>query len=113
MQQRGVKGSEAILKQCLSGVTVPEGASVNVYDLIPNRFSEWSRAVWNMQLEALKNPNQNHTPFTYTGFFIDDVEQKSQESALHGRVMSDWCLQNWFYAFGLLAIVWVFVRPQK
>lgn len=110
VQQRGVQGSESILKQCLSAVRVPEGASVNVYDLIPNRFAEWSRAIWGMQLKALQEPNQNHIPFTYTGFFIDDVEQSNQQSALHGRVMSDWGLQN---QIGLWAIVWDFWETLK
>lgn len=83
---------------------------MNVYDLIPNRFAEWSRAIWGMQLKALQEPDQNHDPFTYTGFFIDDVEQNNQQSALHGRVMSDWGLQN---QIGLWAIVWDFWETLK
>lgn len=83
---------------------------MNVYDMIPNRFSEWSRAIWGMQLKALQEPDQNHIPFTYAGFFTDDVEQKNQQSALHGRVMSDWGLQN---QVCLWAIVWDVLRPQK
>ena len=69
MQQRGVPGVVTILKQCLQGVSIPEGAEVHVFDLTPNRFAEWSRAVWDRQLHNLKNPDACVEKFTYTGYF--------------------------------------------
>eukprot|EP00435_Cladocopium_sp_Y103_P074327 s863_g48.t1 len=59
-------------------VSVPEGAEVHVFDLTPNRFAEWSRAVWDRQLHNLKNPDACVEKFTYTGYFLDTQEADSQ-----------------------------------
>ena len=89
MQQRGVPGAVAILQQCLQGVSVPEGAEVHVFDLTPNRFAEWSRAVWDRQLHNLKNPDAPVEKFTYTGYFVDTEEADSQRKDMIGRGMED------------------------
>lgn len=89
VQQRGVKGAVAILQQCLQGVQVPDGCHIHVFDVTPNRFAEWSRAVWDRQLHNLKNPDSPVEKFTYTGYFVDVDEMKSQQKEMLGRAMED------------------------
>ena len=89
MQQRGVPGVVTILKQCLQGVSIPEGAEVHVFDLTPNRFAEWSRAVWDRQLHNLKNPDACVEKFTYTGYFAEPQEADTQRKDMIGRGMED------------------------
>ena len=89
VQQRGVQGAVAILQQCIQGVSLVEGAKVNVFDLTPNRFAEWSRAVWDLQLKHLNSTDTSGPAFTYTGYFTDIEEASQQRKSMHGRAMSD------------------------
>ncbi|CAK9034569.1 Uncharacterized protein SCF082_LOCUS20909, partial [Durusdinium trenchii] len=83
VQQRGVQAAVAMLQQTLQGITVPTGAKVNVFDLTPNRFAEWSRAVWDRQLSQLKAPDSAAVSFTYTGYFTDMDEVEQQRKTMH------------------------------
>ena len=89
VQQRGVAGTVAILQSCLAGVTVPEGSQVHIFDLLPNRFAEWSRAVWHLQLEFVGSRQMENLPYTYTGYMLDANEADAMGAATLGRAMKD------------------------
>ena len=94
VQQRGVPATVAVLEQCIQGLKLPKGTPVHLFDLLPNQFGEWSKAVWKLQLDALNLPSDQvpEVKWTYTGYFTDQGECDAAHSAMAGRAMEDWCV---------------------
>lgn len=58
-QQRGAECTKQVLSGLIDGIDVAgKGNKMYCVDLLPNRFNEWGRAVWILQLQFLKTPRQ-------------------------------------------------------
>lgn len=70
VQQRGVDGTKELLEALAEGLDENARKRIYVLDLLPNRFSEWSRAAWALQLKYLVTPSG--LDWRYLGYLSQD-----------------------------------------
>ena len=92
-----MEGTIQILKQCLTGMNMSDSPQVQIFDLLPNRFAEWSRAAWALQLESLGAGQRETLPYSYTAYSLDAAECDAMRAASKGRAMKDLhiVMTNW------------------
>ncbi|CAK9109086.1 Uncharacterized protein SCF082_LOCUS50702, partial [Durusdinium trenchii] len=91
VQQRGISATSGIIKHLLEGVSSNAQQPVLVCDLLPNRFSEWSLATWDLQSAFLMETNRE-LGLRFLGVYHSDNadELSAANEVLMGRLIADY-----------------------
>ncbi|CAK9075749.1 unnamed protein product [Durusdinium trenchii] len=91
VQQRGISATSGIIKHLLEGVSSNAQQPVLVCDLLPNRFSEWSLATWDLQSAFLMETNRE-LDLRFLGVYHSDNadELSAANEVLMGRLIADY-----------------------
>ncbi|CAK9068466.1 unnamed protein product [Durusdinium trenchii] len=91
VQQRGISATSGIIKHLLEGVSSNAQQPALVCDLLPNRFSEWSLATWDLQSAFLMETNRE-LDLRFLGVYHSDNadELSAANEVLMGRLIADY-----------------------
>ena len=84
-------GTLKVFEACVQGMKLPEETTVYAFDLLPNQFGEWSRAVWQLQKAELRSSADQKpaVKWRYAAYFTDSTDCNSMDSAMAGRAMQE------------------------